>query len=66
MVVKDDAVHLVLAGEALSWSPAAYGAACPLPGGEVTVLTPAPMVAVMRAGWKPVLHATALAAAESP
>ena len=66
IVLVDDAAHLVLAGEALPWSPAGYGRACPLPDGEVTVLTPAPMVAVLRAGWKPVLHSSALADSERP
>lgn len=64
MMLTDDAAHLVIAGKALPWSPAGYGPACPLPDGDVTVLTPAPMVAVLRAGWKPVLHSSALADSE--
>lgn len=60
MVLIHNAVHLVLAAHALLWRSGGYGAARPLPDGEVTVLTPAPMVAVMQAGWTPVLHPSAL------
>jgi hypothetical protein len=61
MVLIDQAAHLVLAAHALPWQADGYSAACPLPEGQVTVLTPAPMVAVMRAGWTPVLHDSARA-----
>lgn len=61
MVLISDAPHLVLAAQALRWQPDGYGAASPLPEGHVTVLTPAPLVAVMRAGWAPVMHPTAAA-----
>lgn len=47
--------HLVRGGSALPYAPAGYGPARPMPDGPVTVLTPAPLVAVMRAGWRPVL-----------
>lgn len=60
MVLIDDAVHLVLAAQALRWQVGGYGEARPLPDGEVTVLTPAPMVAVMQAGWTPALHDSAI------
>jgi len=60
MVLIDDAVHLVRAAQALRWGPGGYGTAGPLPDGQVTVLTPAPMVAVMQAGWRPVLHSSAV------
>lgn len=37
------------------YTPDGYAAPLPRPDGMVTVLTPAPLVAVMRAGWTPVL-----------
>ena len=49
--------HLAWGGQALPYAPEGYGAPCPLPSGPVTVLTPEPLVAVMRAGWRPVLDA---------
>lgn len=49
--------HLAWGGQARPYSTGGYGAPCPLPPGPVTVLTPAPLVAVMRAGWRPVLDA---------
>jgi hypothetical protein len=62
MVLIDDATHLVRAAQALRWGPGGYATAGPLPDGQVTVLTPAPMVAVMQAGWRPVLHFSAIGA----
>ena len=44
----------------LPFAPSGYGAMVPRPRGEVTVLTPAPIVAVMRAGWQPALHPSAI------
>lgn len=46
--------HLLQDGVALPYAPGGYGAAVPLPAGPVAVMTPAPLVAVMRAGWRPV------------
>jgi hypothetical protein len=51
---------LVLPGGLRDWGVDGYAALRPLPDGAVTVLTPAPMVAAMAAGWRPVLHPTAL------
>lgn len=41
------------------FAPGGYGAAGPRPRGAVTVLTPAPTVAALAAGFSPVLHPTA-------
>ncbi len=48
------APHLVWHGAALPYAPDGYGPARALPAGPVPVLTPAPLLAVMRAGWCPV------------
>lgn len=46
----------------LPWTPAGYGAPLPRPAGQaVTVLTPAPIVAVLGAGYLPCLHPSAQA-----
>jgi hypothetical protein len=51
--------HL-LAGERLfPWSPAGYGAAQPFSDREVAVLTPPAIVAVLRTGYRPMLHPSA-------
>lgn len=51
---------LVLGDSLRSWTPSGYGAAEGRPAsGKVAVLTPAPMVAVLKAGYRPVLHRTA-------
>ncbi len=50
-----DRPHLQGAGQARPYLGEGYGAAIPSPWQDVTVLTPAPLVAVMRAGWRPVL-----------
>lgn len=56
-----DGPALVLGHRLLTWSPAGYGPAEPRPApGRVTVLTPTPIVAVLAAGYRPALHATAL------
>ena len=47
-------------GSLWPFSPAGYGAALPCPTkGTVRVLTPAPMLAVLRAGYAPVIHPSA-------
>lgn len=52
--------HLLAGGWLLPFAPAGYGPALPLPAtGEAEVLTPAPLVALMRAGWRPALHPSA-------
>ncbi|PKP74474.1 MAG: hypothetical protein CVT84_08100 [Alphaproteobacteria bacterium HGW-Alphaproteobacteria-6] len=59
-IAGDAAPLMVLGARLLPWTPAGYGAPCPRPtGGRVAVLTPAPTVAVLRAGYRPVLHCSA-------
>ena len=53
--------HLLLGARALPYAPAAYGQPIPRPVGVVEVLTPEPMVAVLRAGYRPVLAVGRLA-----
>ena len=64
-VLWDGAPWLVLGGELLGWSPAGYVARTPRPPGQpALVITPPSVVAVLRAGWEPVvpfLHPSALA-----
>lgn len=50
--------HLIRDGIALPYLGDSYGPAVPLPGDEAEVLTPAPTLAVMRAGFRPALSAT--------
>lgn len=57
------APHLVLGERLLRWRHAGYDAAAARPAGEVEVLTPAPLVAVLRAGYAPLLHPSAAPAA---
>jgi len=59
MVLWRNAVHLVTARGLHPHSPAGYGPPQPRPEGMLEVLTPAPLVAVMAAGWRPVLHPSA-------
>lgn len=52
---------LVEGGRLLPWTPAGYLAAETRPAsGPVTVLTPAPTIAVLSAGYRPALHPSAL------
>ena len=60
MVLIEGEVHLVQADRMRRWHPTGYGMVQSIPPGEVTVLTPTPLLAVMRAGWAPELHPTAL------
>ncbi|TDX32599.1 hypothetical protein [Rhodovulum visakhapatnamense] len=60
-VLLEATPHLILGRVALPWKPSGYGAARPRPVGEVTVLTPAPTVAALAAGYRPVLHPSAAA-----
>lgn len=52
--------HLVLGPRLLRWTHFGYDAAAPRGSGTVEVLTPAPLVAVLRAGYRPLLHPSAL------
>lgn len=53
-----DRPHLVTDDALLPYNPQGYGAALPRPTGEVTVLTPEPLIRVMQAGWRPALSAS--------
>lgn len=58
---RDDVTCLVLGGGLLVWSPGGYTDRLPRPTGiEIRVLTPAPTVRAVRAGYAPGLHPTAL------
>jgi hypothetical protein len=59
MVVAGGAPWLVHRGSLLAWSHGGYTAQRPLPPGRVQVLTPPSAVAVLAAGWQPVLHPSA-------
>jgi hypothetical protein len=47
---------LVRGDAVLPFAPGGYGAALPRPSGSVEVLTPAPTVAALAAGYAPALH----------
>jgi hypothetical protein len=51
--------HLVVGGHLFPYTPGGYGAPVPRPDGALTVLTPVPTMAVLRAGFQPVLHPSA-------
>ena len=51
--------HLVAGDRLLPYSPPGYGAPVARPTGPVTVLTPRPTLAVLAAGYEPILHPTA-------
>ncbi len=51
--------HLVTASGLRPFSPRGYGPPVPRPAAPVSVLTPAPTVAVLRAGYAPTLHDSA-------
>jgi hypothetical protein len=50
---------LVRGGDVVAWAPGAYTERRPLPAGDVTVLTPEPTVAAIRAGYAPSVHESA-------
>ncbi|MFZ3581278.1 hypothetical protein ACOI1H_03780 [Loktanella sp. DJP18] len=59
LILWQDRPHLVRAGAALPWTPDGYGAPADMKKGtEVIVLTPAPLVAVLQAGYAPAMHDT--------
>ncbi|MBL4927101.1 hypothetical protein [Fuscibacter oryzae] len=60
MVLWQNRPHLVLDKTLLPWSPLGYEAARPWIDSQVCVLTPAPLIAVLAAGWQPAIHPTAL------
>lgn len=56
----DGAAWLRWRGHLLAWSPAGYSARQPLPtAGMVEVLTPRALVAVLKSGYKPMIHPSA-------
>jgi len=62
MVDIGGAPRLVHDGRLLAWTPGGYRAgAAGAPGGPVTVITPRATVAVLAAGYQPVLHPSAAA-----
>jgi hypothetical protein len=58
-VLWQDTPHLLRGGLLHPFTPAAYGVPLPRPTGPVTVLTPAPMVAALAAGYAPLIHPSA-------
>ena len=52
--------YILLGDRLLAWRPQGYGPAKPRPQGSAEVLTPAPMLAAMTAGYRPQLHPTAV------
>jgi hypothetical protein len=59
MIAHVGGAALVLGKTALPFAPGGYGAPLPRPGGAVGVLTPEPMVAVLRAGYHAAVHPSA-------
>lgn len=58
--IRTDRIWLLTADAALPYTPHGYGAPQPRPRGTVTVLTCPPMVNVLRGGYAPTLHPSAL------
>lgn len=58
-VLWRDRPHLVVGRHALPFAPGGYGTATARPDGPLAVLTPAPTVAVLAAGYQPDRHHTA-------
>lgn len=53
---REGAPHLIWQGRLWRWSPEGYADAGPVGDGAATVLTPAPTVAVLRAGYAPTVR----------
>jgi hypothetical protein len=60
IILHDDQPHLVLGPHLQPWTPAAYMPPVPRPETEVTVLTPKPLVDILRQGYVLTLHPSAL------
>jgi hypothetical protein len=60
MILQGDAPHLILEGLAHPWSLAGYGAPT-APQGHARLITPPSTVAVLKAGYRPGIHASAFA-----
>lgn len=55
-ILDDAAPRLVLGAELLRWTPAGYAERTARPaGGEAVLITPPSLVAVLRAGWEPLV-----------
>jgi hypothetical protein len=56
-ILWNGTAHLLRDRALWPYAPTGYGPALPRPDAQVTVLTPAPLVQVMAAGWQPLLSA---------
>jgi hypothetical protein len=65
-VVHDGAPALVLGGRLLRWTPAGYAEAGPRGTRRVPAITPPSLIAVLRAGWDPVVPLLHPSATGSP
>jgi hypothetical protein len=54
-VLQDDAPWLVRGESLLRWTPAGYTAHAPRPSGTAELITPPSLLAVLRAGWDPLV-----------
>ena len=66
VILRDSGPALIWHGALHGWSPTGYGPAEPLPQGPQTVLTPAPTLAVLAAGYAPQPHASLPSRPETP
>ncbi len=56
-ILREGQPHLVLGDALYPYTPEGYGPPCPNDkAGHVTVMTPRPIVAVLEAGYRPLLH----------
>ena len=58
MILQDGAPHLILGGLARSWSLSGYGAPAAALD-DAQLITPPTIVAVLRAGYRPLIHSSA-------
>lgn len=56
MILWNGRAHLILGPYALPYAPGGYEESMARPDGSVQVMTPAPTVAVLSAGYRPLLH----------
>lgn len=54
--IRLETPHLILGPHAFPYTPAGYHPPLPRPNGPVQVMTPAPLVATLGAGYRPILH----------
>jgi hypothetical protein len=66
MADLDGTTYLVLGGRLLRWTPGGYAGHPVTTSGPVTVITPRATVAVLAAGYRPVLHETARSGGQRP